>query len=280
MARRLLGAGLSLAVYNRDRTKAAPLAAMGARVAESPRDAATGAEVIISMVADDVASRATWIGSDGALASVGRGGILVECSTLTIGWVKELAAAAAERGAELVDAPVTGSKAAAAAGELNFLIGGTEAAVERIGPVLQPMSRSRVHLGPSGSGALVKLVNNFVCGVQIVALAEAIAWIERTALDRDRALRVLLDGAPGSPIVKVIHERIRAEDYTPNFLLRLMEKDLGYATAEAHARGLTLETAAAALGAFRRATAAGHGDKDMAAVVEPLREGQRSPSAR
>ncbi|MEY2878763.1 MAG: hypothetical protein RLZZ15_1143 [Verrucomicrobiota bacterium] len=271
MARRLLGAGFPLAVFNRDRAKADALAAAGATVAATAREAAAGADIVFCMVADDAASRAMWLGVDGALAGAPHGAIAVDCSTLTVGWVKELATAADVCGCEFVDAPVTGSKNQAAAGELNFLVGGSAAALEKIRPTLAPMSRSITHLGPTGSGALIKLINNFVCGTQLAAIAEAFAWIEASGLDRTQALGVLLDGAPGSPLVKTVTARMTAGDFTPNFLLRLMTKDLGYAVQERAASGAPLATAAAARELFQRAIAAGHGDKDMSALVESFR---------
>ncbi|MEO7415171.1 MAG: NAD(P)-dependent oxidoreductase [Opitutaceae bacterium] len=272
MARRLLGAGFPLTIYNRNAAKAAPLVAEGAQLASSPREAAAGADVIISMVADDNASRSVWLGENGALPAAAPGAILVECSTLTVGWIKELAAAAKARGGELVDAPVTGSRMHAAAGELNFLVGGSAAALEKIRPVLTPMSKSITHLGPAGSGALLKLINNFVCGVQVASLAEALAMIERGGLNRAQALEVLTAGAPGSPLVKMLSVRMTTPDYTPNFLLRLMAKDLTYACHESQQYSVDLNTAAAALQVFQRAIDAGHGEKDMAAVIEPLRQ--------
>src|SRR2546423_3505318 len=182
MATRLLEAGLSLAVYNRTASRAASLQEKGARIATSPRDAVNGAQVVVSMVADDAASRSVWLGDAGALGGVAPGTLLIESSTLSVGWVNELASLALQRGCELLDAPVTGSKPQAAAGELNFLVGGSEAALTRAHPVLSVMSKQIVHLGPTGSGALVKLINNFVCGVQLVSIAEALALIERTQL--------------------------------------------------------------------------------------------------
>jgi 3-hydroxyisobutyrate dehydrogenase len=271
MARRLLGAGFAVTVHNRDRAKAEAIAAAGAKVAATPREAAAGADFVFSMVADDVASRGIWLGENGALAGATPTAILVECSTLTVAWVHDLARAAEERGFQFVDAPVTGSKAAAAAGELNFLVGGSPAALDKIRPALAAMSRTITHLGPTGSGALIKLINNFVCGVQVAAIAEAVAWIEQSGLDRAKALSVLLDGAPGSPLVKTVTGRMIAGDFTPNFLLKLMAKDLGYAVQESAARGRPISTAPAAIEIFQRAIAAGHGDKDMSAVVEPLR---------
>jgi 3-hydroxyisobutyrate dehydrogenase len=166
---------------------------------------------------------------------------------------------------------VTGSRPQAAAGELNFLVGGSAATLEKARPALTAMSKSITLLGPVGSGALVKLINNFVCGVQIASLAEALAMIERSGLDRAQALAVLTNGAPGSPLVKTVAGRMTAPDYTPNFLLRLMAKDLAYAHREAATQGLALATAAAALKHFENGVAAGHGERDIAAVVEPLR---------
>lgn len=271
MARRLLQAGYPLSVYNRNRARAEALGPAGARIATTPRAAAVGAEIVFRMVADDAASRSIWLGSEGALAGAGRGVVSVECSTLTVAWVRELAQAAAATGGELVDAPVTGSKDAAAGGALNFLVGGSAAALEKIRPVLAVMGRSATHLGPTGSGALVKLVNNFMAGVQVAALAEALAWVERSGVDRDQAMAFLLEGAAASPVTKVVAARMLAADFTPNFLLRLMTKDIGYACAEAEQRGVALVTAAAALTQFRAAISAGHGEKDMAAIVDAVR---------
>ncbi|HEX5424755.1 MAG TPA: NAD(P)-dependent oxidoreductase [Candidatus Acidoferrales bacterium] len=267
MAGRLLSAGFPLTVYNRSRDKAARLADAGASVAATPREAAARADVVISMVADDAASKAIWFGEDGALAGVARGAILIESSTLSVKCVGELAKAAAERGCEFLDAPVTGTKPHAESGQLLFLVGGSEEALASAHPALEVMSRGIIHLGPTGSGALLKLINNFMCGVQLASFAEANALIDAGKLDREKALTVLTNGAPGSPLVKTIASRISAPPSSPNFVLRLMAKDLSYAVAEAKRHGLPLETADAALGIFKRATEAGHGDEDFSAVI-------------
>lgn len=274
MARRLL-ARFPLTVWNRNPQRCEPLAAEGAAVAKTPREAVVKANVIISMVADDVASKAVWLGQEGALAGVTPGATLIECSTLTVGWVRELAAKVESQNKQLefTDAPVTGSKAQAAAGELNFLVGCSGPTPSKTAlHVLEPMAKSIIHLGPTGSGALVKLINNFVCGVQAVALAEAIAWIERTDLDRDKALAFLTTGAAGSPLVKTLAPRMTARDFTPNFLLRLMAKDIGYAVNEAKQSSLDLTTARTVLETVRKSIEAGHGEKDFSAVVEAVRQ--------
>jgi len=275
MARRLLGAGFPLTVYNRSADKAASLVADGARLAESPRDAAAGAEFVVSMVADDGASRGVWFGERGALSEASPAAILIESSTVTTGWINELADAARAKEIELLDAPVTGSRTQAASGELNFLVGGSESALERARPLFAAMGRSATRVGPTGSGALLKLINNFLCGVQAVSLAEALAVIERAGLDREIATQILANGAPGSPLLKTLSARMTARDYTPHFHLALMRKDLEYSLKEAAERGVRLSTAQSALEAFERAVESGRGMQDVSAVVEPHREASR-----
>lgn len=271
MARRLLAAKFQLAVFNRNPAKAAPFAEAGARLGAIPSDAAADAQVIVSMVADDEAARTVWLGNNGALSAVKPGTVCIECSTVSVGWVRELSAAVIARGGEFIDAPVTGSRTQAAAGELNFLVGGSAGTLEKVRPVLMAMGKTVTLIGPVGSGALIKLINNFVCGVQVASIAEAIAMMERGGLDRTKALEVLTAGAPGSPLVKAVAGRMTQPDYTPHFFLHLMAKDLTYAQQEASGQSLQLATAAAALSVFKSAIAAGHGEKDIAAIIEPLR---------
>lgn len=272
MARRLLAAGFPLTVYNRNAERAAPLAAEGAQVAATPRGAAANANIILSMVADDEASRNVWLGEVGALSGAAPGTVLIESSTLSLAWVSELAAVAAARACEFLDAPVTGSRTHAASGELTFLVGGPAGALEKAREALSAMGRAILHLGPTGSGALLKLINNFLSGAQAASFAEAFAMVERTGLPRAQALEFLKNGAPGSPIIRTLADRMSARDYTPNFLLRLMAKDLAYAIAQAKAHSLDLTTGAAALEVFKRAIALGHGGRDMSAVVEQFHQ--------
>ncbi len=188
MAANLLKAGFPLAVYNRTVAKAERFAEGGARVAATPAEAAKGAQVILSMLADDNASREAWLGEKGALAAAEPNAVLVEASTASPAWIAELADRAGARGLALLDAPVTGSRVQAEGGQLAFFAGGSERALATAMPVLQAMSKDVIHLGPSGAGAKMKLVNNFLCGVQVASLAEAVAWLERSGLDRDKAL--------------------------------------------------------------------------------------------
>ena len=266
MANRLLSANFPLTVYNRSREKSVPFAHAGAFVAESPREAASRSEIILSMVGDDAASRGVWLGENGALAGARPNAVLIESSTLSGDWIQELAAKAAEWGCRFLDAPVTGTKPHAASGELVFLVGGSAEALDAARPVFSVLGRDAVHLGPVGSGSLMKLINNFVCGVQAASFAEAVAMIDAGGLDRAKAVAILTGGAPGSGIVKRMADRIAARDFTPNFALRWMAKDIGYAIDDASKNGISLQTAAAALSVFKQAIAEGHGDEDFSAV--------------
>lgn len=271
MAANLLKAGFPLAVYNRTRAKAEPFAVQGARVADTPAAAVHGARLVLAMLSDDDASREAWIGKQGALAAAESGAILVECSTASPAWIAELAALAKARGLELLDAPVTGSRVQAEGGQLTFLVGGSEETLAAVRAPLEAMSKEIIHLGPVTSGAKMKLLNNFLCGVQVASLAEGMVWLEHSGLDRDKALQVLKNGSPGSPLISTISARMTSENYTVNFLLRLLSKDLAYAQAAAEQSGVELSTAANAQKLFDRAAAAGYGEKDMSAVVEVLR---------
>ena len=271
MAANLLKAGFSVVVYNRTAAKAKPLTDAGARFATTPAEAVQDASVIISMLADDAASRQVWLGKDGALAAISKGATLIESSTVSPEWIVEFAQLAEQHGAELLDAPVTGSRMQAEAGQLSFLVGGEHTALTMATPVLKAMSKDISHLGPVGSGARMKLINNFLCGVQVASLAEALTWIERSGLDRDKALAILKAGAPGSPLLAAISARMASQTYTVNFLLRLMTKDLLYAQNEAAQCHVELRTAEVARSLFENAIEQGMGEKDMASVIEPIR---------
>ncbi len=270
MATRLLSAGFPLSVYNRSREATRKFSEAGAFVCASPHEAAARAEIVISMVADDAASRSVWLGEKGALAGAPAGSLLLESSTLSVDWVRELAAAVAAKNCEFLDAPVTGTKPHAAAGELFFMVGGSSAAFARAHEILSVLGREVLHLGPNGSGALLKLINNFVCGVQAASFAEAMSMVRQGGLDREKSVSVLSNSALASPLIKRIVAAMTADDFTPNFPLKLMTKDIGYAINEAAKGGLPLQTATPALDIFKHAIDQGLGDQDFSAVVKSV----------
>lgn len=272
MANRLLSMGYTVSVYNRSRQKAAGFGDAGAFVASTPREAAARSEVVIAMVADDAASRTVWLGEEGALAGAQPGSLLLESSTLSVAWVKELCAEATKKKCEFLDAPVTGTKPHAASGELFFMVGGSQEGFTRARPILSVLGREVLHLGPTGSGALIKLINNFVCGVEAAAFAEALAFVTAGGLDREKCISVLGNSALASPLIKRMLTSMAANDFTPNFPLKLMTKDIGYAIKEAEGVGVPLRTAVPAAEVFRQALGKGLGEQDFSAVIKGVAE--------
>jgi 3-hydroxyisobutyrate dehydrogenase len=271
MAQRLLDAGFELTIFNRTPERAKRLLEAGAALARTPREAVQNAAIAICVVADDNASRALWLGPNGALGNVKPGTILIESSTLTPAWVRELAAEAAKRKCDFLDAPVTGSKPQAEAGQLTFLVGGDAAVLDRARPVLKTMSRDIRYFGPTSSGAKVKLLNNLLNGIHVSSFAEMLSLAERLGIDAKAAAEFISTAAPGSPIVKIALQRMTESDFTPNFSIRLMAKDLAYAIAEGASLSMEMPIANAARKLYETAIAEGLGAKDFCAVIEVLR---------
>jgi 3-hydroxyisobutyrate dehydrogenase len=228
MALNLLAAGFALRVYNRDRGKTAAAAAKGAAVCASPADAARGAQFVCSIVADDVATRAVMLGPEGVLAGAAAGTVIVDASTNTPAMAREVAAAAAAQGCAYLDSPVSGSLAQAQGRELVFMVGGEAAAFDRAQPLFAALGRLAKHMGEAGAGATIKLVNNMLSGVTTAALAEAAQVAEAAGVDRAAALEILGEGAVGSRLLKSKLPKIFQRDFSAQFQLELMEKDLRY----------------------------------------------------
>jgi 3-hydroxyisobutyrate dehydrogenase len=234
MAASLLKAGYTVTVWNRSVAKTQPLQAMGARVAVTPREAASGAHVVISMLRDDAASRSAWLDrSEGALAGMAAGSIAIESSTLTPVWVRELGQAAQSAGVEFLDAPVAGSRPQAEAGQLIYLVGGPAATLQRADAVLKSMSAAVHHAGDVGSGATVKLMVNALFGMQVAAMAELLGWAKRSGLDASKALEIMGSTPVASPAAKIAGQAMLAGNFTPMFPLELVEKDFSYALESA-----------------------------------------------
>jgi 3-hydroxyisobutyrate dehydrogenase len=228
MAANLQSAGYALRVYNRDRAKARPFAEKGAQACDTPAAAVQGASYVVSMVADDVATRAVMLGADGAVAAATAGTIIIDSSTNTPAMAREVAQAAAARRVQYLDAPVSGSLAQAQGKELVFMVGGDPVAFERARPVLSAMGRMAKHMGAAGTGATIKLINNMLSGAATAATAEAVMIAEAAGLDRAATLEVLGEGAAGSRLMKTRMPKMFGRDFAPQFQLQLMEKDLRY----------------------------------------------------
>ena len=267
MAARLVGAGAEVRVWNRTASRAEALA--GASLVASPGEAAAGAEAVFAMLADDAASRAVWLGADGALAAMAAGALAIECSTLSAGWVAELASAAAARGLGYVDCPVTGLPAAAAAGELTLLVGAAPATLAAAKPLLDAVSREIIHFGPTGAGTAFKLIVNLMGAVQIAGLAEGMAMPARAGLDLSLVAEAIRKGQAASPQVVRAAGRVLADDHEDPVLFagRLRLKDAAYGVDLADRLAIEAPLGATAVGLYRRMVEGGLGEINDSGVV-------------
>jgi 3-hydroxyisobutyrate dehydrogenase-like beta-hydroxyacid dehydrogenase len=228
MAMNLHAAGHKLRVFNRDRAKTKPFADKGIEVCDSPAAAAKGAEFVCSIVSDDVATREVMLGASGVIGAAAPGTIVLDSSTNTPAMTKEVAKAAAAKGIVYLDAPVSGSLAQAQGKELVILVGGDKAAFDKAQPVLLAMGRMARRIGDSGAGATLKLINNMLGATVTAAIGEAAMTAEAAGLDRDATMEVLGEGAAGCRLMKTKLPKIFKRDFTPQFQLELMDKDLRY----------------------------------------------------
>lgn len=266
MAANLQTAGYALRLYNRDRAKAGPLKEKGAQACDTPAAAVQGASYVVSMVADDVATRAVMLGADGAVAAATAGTIIIDSSTNTPAMAREVAQAAAARRVQYLDAPVSGSLAQAQGKELVFMVGGDPVAFERAQPVLSAMGRMAKHMGAAGTGATIKLINNMLSGTATAAIAEAVMIAEAAGLDRAATLEVLGEGAAGSRLMKTRMPKMFGRDFAPQFQLQLMEKDLRYFLLLAQELDRPVPVAALVRSAFQAARRGDLGKLDSSAL--------------
>jgi len=256
MAGRYLDAGFGVAVWNRSKAKAEDLIARGARWASSPEDAATDADAVVTMVADDEASRRVWLGQDGAAARMKAGALAIECSTVSHRHALDMARELRSRGLVYIDCPVTGLPEAAAAGKLTLLVGADPADLEKARPFLAPISSTVRHFGAVGNGTVFKLINNLMGAVQIASLAEGVAIAEQAGLDMTLVAEALATGAVASPQVIRHSKRMVARDFSgASFTAALRHKDAAYAVALAEALLPGVPVSRAALTAYDTAKA-------------------------
>jgi 3-hydroxyisobutyrate dehydrogenase-like beta-hydroxyacid dehydrogenase len=267
MAKRLLGRGDAVKVWNRSPAAVEALVKEGAVAAASPAEAAKDADVVISMLSDDAAARAVWLDPNfGACATLRAGAFAIESSSVTPDWIAELGAKVLARGAALIDAPVAGSLPQAEAGQLVFLIGGEPDAVAAVKPTLAPLGAAFHHLGPSGRGARFKLAVNLLLGAQVACVAEVLGGLAADGFDERQAAELIAGSAVASP-ASANYARIMAERRPVKlFPVDLLAKDLGYAVKAMRARGLPSPIADATLSVFQEASAAGFGGENVTAV--------------
>ncbi len=271
MAGQILSRGHRLTVYNRTRDRANDLASRGAQVATTPREAAVGNDVVVTMVANDQALRDVAEGPDGVLAGLHEGAIVLQMSTVgpeTTAW---LAGEVAKRGGAFVDAPVMGSLPEAAEGRLWVLAGAEPDVLERARPVLECVSQTVYHIGPIGQGTRIKLAVNLVGGGLVAALSEGIALTEAAGIDPSLYIQIVKDTNLPTRLWIGKATQMATNDFAPRFSLENMAKDLTLAVELGRSYGLQLAQGMASRATLLRGAEAVGGDKDMAAAIEGVR---------
>ena len=270
MTRNLAQAGLLATVWNRSAGKADWCADAGVRVADSPADAAAGADVVILMLANGDVTREV---AAEALPAMAAGSVLVDMGTSGPAAARDIARDCAAAGVGFVDAPVSGSIALAQAATLTALVGGDAGDVETVRPALAAMTRAQHHLGGVGAGATVKLAIATMIAVTNESVSELLVLCERAGLERAATYAALADSAVASPFVQYKQAAFLAPDEAPvAFTPLLMLKDLALAEGLAAELGVELPAVEAARGVLERTVAAGHGEGDLVRVADTLRQ--------
>ncbi len=262
MAARLVAAGHDVVVWNRTAAAAEPLLDAGARAAATPRAAAAGRDVVLSMVRDDAGARTVWLDPKiGALAGMSASALAVESSTVTPAWARELARRGRDHGVAVLDAPVVGSRPQAAAGALIFLVGGEVEHLARAEPMFLAMGAAVHHIGPAGAGAQSKLAVNALFAIQVAAVAELFGAAARAGLPAQAIADAVGSTPVASAAVVAAAQAMLAGAHVPSFPVELVVKDLGYVADPA------TPITTAAFTVFERAVAAGHGAANITAVA-------------
>lgn len=270
LATNLVNAGYPITVWNRSPSPTQTLAALGAKVAPSPRAAVQGADLVMAMVTDNEASRAIWLDPEtGALGGMAEGAIAIESSTLTIPWIQELATAMENQGVDFLDAPVVGSRPQAEAGKLIYLVGGQAETLAQVEDSLRAAGSAAVHhVGPVGQGMALKLAVNALFGIQVAALAELLGLLEKLGLPNDKALAILGETPVLSPVARMTGNLIATNNHAPLFPIDLVEKDFRYALETAQAAGVTIPASAAVHALYRDAIAQGYGGDNITGIAQ------------
>ena len=272
MGGHLVSAGYEVTVWNRTRSKAANLVKAGARWAESPKEVASRSDVTITMVADTPDVLEVILGPNGIIEGIRPGAVVVDMSTISPAATREIARRLAEKGAEMLDAPVSGGEKGAIEGTLSIMVGGKPEVFERILPIFQRMGRNIVHLGDHGAGQVTKACNQLVLSLTILGVAEALTLARKAGVDPAKVRAALLGGFANSRVLEVHGQRMLDGKFEPGFRTRLYHKDLGIVMDTGRAVGMPLLGAGLAAQLFQAAMARGLGEMDYSVLARVIAE--------
>ena len=272
MAGNLVEAGHSLVVHSRSPEPVEALAEAGAETAQSPREVAERADVVITMLPDSPAVEAVVLGDDGVLAGASEGDLLVDMSTIHPTVSVAIAQAATERGVAALDAPVSGGDVGAQTGALSIMVGGDAADFERARPLFEVLGKTIVHVGEAGAGQVVKACNQVVVAVTIAAVSEALVLGSKAGVDPEQILDVLGGGLAANKVMEVRRSNFLEHDFTPGFRIDLHHKDLNIALESGDAYGVPLAVTGIVQQYMRALRAKGHGGDDHSGLLRLVEE--------
>ena len=240
MAGHLLKAGFPLTVYNRTASRAIGLVQAGAQQAATPAEAAPGADFVISIVTDGPDVEQVLLGPDGAVHGAQPGAIFIDMSTISPETARNLSDRLSLHQIEFLDAPVSGGDVGARNATLTIMAGGKQDVFERARPVFEVLGKRLTHVGPAGAGQVVKACNQVVTAINLLAVCEALTLAEKNGIDQQTMIHVLAGGASQSWSLENMGPRIAKGDFTPGFMVKLLQKDLNIVLSLARRHGLAL----------------------------------------
>ncbi|MEE8415731.1 MAG: NAD(P)-dependent oxidoreductase [Desulfobacterales bacterium] len=272
MALNIINAGFDLTVHNRTREKEEAPANAGARRAGSPREAAAGAEVVITCVSDTPDVEAVILGENGVVHGAEAGSIVVDMSTISPSATRQIAEALGEKGIKMIDAPVSGGSEGAQKGTLSIMVGGEAEDLEKVDQVLRAMGTTITHIGPVGAGQLTKAINQIIVGGTFWSVAEGVILGIKAGLDMDKVIQAVGGGAAGSWALSNRSKNMIKNDYPLGFKVELHRKDLNIALEIARELGVTMPLTAYLEQVETGLIARGHANEDLSAVARSIRE--------
>jgi 3-hydroxyisobutyrate dehydrogenase-like beta-hydroxyacid dehydrogenase len=270
MAKRLLDAGHSVTGYNRTKSKAQWLLDLGMKWADTPRAAAGSSDIVFSMIANNSALRAVTEGNNGIVAGLSAGKIYVEMSTVSPAAIRDLATQVETKGAEMLDAPVSGSSITLEEGKLSFMVGGKRVTFEKVLPYLQAIGPKATYVGGHGLAASMKIATNLSLAVQMLAFSEGVLLAEKSGIARETAVEVLLNSVMASPMVKYRGPFVLKMPDEAWFDVNMMQKDLLLALEMGRQLNVPLPTTSITNEFLTAARGMGLADKDFAILFEVL----------
>jgi 2-hydroxy-3-oxopropionate reductase len=272
MARNLMDAGYALTVYNRSPEKAEELGEGGATVAASPKEAAEQSDITITMLPDSPQVREVVAGEEGVLEGIREGSLIVDMSTISPVVTEELAEAVRQKGASMLDAPVSGGDVGAIEGTLSIMVGGEEQDFERARPLFEAMGKTITHVGPVGAGQVTKAANQVVVALTIEAVSEALVLGSKGGVSPEKILDVLSGGLAGNKVMEVKREKFLSHTFEPGFRSELHHKDLGIALAAGREYGVVLPVTAIVDQMLLSMRRKGWGGEDHSALLRVIED--------